>query len=153
MAPLIQTSQARWQHGGVRSAHFPSESSQLTSSVFNTEINLAELQKTLDAQGLEIVDNQKENMVGRKKLAEQTRGKSTPVSSKSSSYDGGADTWIAGSEFKKVSDQDKLVSFRGLLKGESVSSVDTLLSSSTRSYHPTCLCCLSVHHRLHRLPG
>jgi homeobox protein cut-like len=40
----------------------------------SAEINLTELQKTLDAQGVEIVENQKENMVGRKKLAEQTRG-------------------------------------------------------------------------------
>ncbi len=38
------------------------------------EINLHELQKTLDKQGLEIVENQKDNLVGRKKLAEQTRG-------------------------------------------------------------------------------
>lgn len=37
-------------------------------------INLGELQKTLDKQGIEIVENQKENMVGRKRLAEQTRG-------------------------------------------------------------------------------
>ncbi len=36
---------------------------------------MGDLQKTLDAQGLEIIDNQKENMMGRKKLAEQTRGK------------------------------------------------------------------------------
>lgn len=35
---------------------------------------MTELQKTLDKQGLEIVENQKDNMVGRKKLAEQTRG-------------------------------------------------------------------------------
>lgn len=39
------------------------------------DINLGDLQKTLDAQGLEIIDNQKENMMGRKKLAEQTRGR------------------------------------------------------------------------------
>ncbi|WOO82006.1 Protein CASP [Vanrija pseudolonga] len=37
------------------------------------EINLSELQKSLDKTALEVVDNQKENMVGRKKLAEQTR--------------------------------------------------------------------------------
>ncbi|RXK36992.1 homeobox protein cut-like [Tremella mesenterica] len=37
------------------------------------EINLSELQKSLDATALELVENQKENMVGRKKLAEQTR--------------------------------------------------------------------------------
>jgi hypothetical protein len=34
------------------------------------------LQKTLDGTALELVDNQKENMVGRKKLAESTRGES-----------------------------------------------------------------------------
>ncbi len=38
------------------------------------EINLSELQKSLDSTALELVENQKENMVGRKKLAEQTRG-------------------------------------------------------------------------------
>lgn len=43
------------------------------------DINLHELQKTLDKQGIEIVENQKENMVGRKKLAEQTRGTSDAV--------------------------------------------------------------------------
>ena len=40
------------------------------------EIALHDLQRTLDQQGLEIVDNQKENMVGRKALAEKTRGTS-----------------------------------------------------------------------------
>ncbi|GAA6034575.1 hypothetical protein JCM8097_005404 [Rhodosporidiobolus ruineniae] len=57
------------------------------------EIALHELQRTLDAQGLEIVENQKENMVGRKKLAEQTR------------------------EFKKVPDDEKGPAFKTLLKG------------------------------------
>ena len=42
-----------------------------------TEINLAELQKTLDAQGIEIVENQKESVVGRKALAERTKGKTS----------------------------------------------------------------------------
>ncbi|KAK4054157.1 hypothetical protein OIV83_001183 [Microbotryomycetes sp. JL201] len=56
------------------------------------DINLHELQKTLDKQGLEIVENQKENMVGRKKLAEQTR------------------------EFKKVPDEEKASAFKTLLK-------------------------------------
>lgn len=42
----------------------------------DTDINLSELQKSLDSTALELVDNQKENMVGRKKLAEQTRGES-----------------------------------------------------------------------------
>ncbi|KAK4054374.1 hypothetical protein OIO90_003607 [Microbotryomycetes sp. JL221] len=56
------------------------------------DINLHELQKVLDKQGLEIVENQKENMVGRKKLAEQTR------------------------EFKKVPDESKGPAFKTLLK-------------------------------------
>ncbi|KIJ67999.1 hypothetical protein HYDPIDRAFT_83675 [Hydnomerulius pinastri MD-312] len=55
-------------------------------------INLHELQKTLDAQGIEIVENQKENVVSRKGLAERTK------------------------EFKKISDDEKLNSFKGLLK-------------------------------------
>ncbi|EJD02863.1 uncharacterized protein FOMMEDRAFT_156221 [Fomitiporia mediterranea MF3/22] len=53
------------------------------------DINLAELQKTLDAQGIEIVENQKENVVGRKALAEQ---------------------------FKKIPDEEKLGAWKGLLK-------------------------------------
>jgi hypothetical protein len=39
------------------------------------DINLSELQKTLDAQGIEVVENQKENVVGRKALADKTKGK------------------------------------------------------------------------------
>ena len=38
------------------------------------EINLSELQKTLDAQGIELVENQKESVVGRKALADRTKG-------------------------------------------------------------------------------
>ncbi|KAL5485305.1 hypothetical protein ACEPAI_7947 [Sanghuangporus weigelae] len=56
------------------------------------DINLTELQKTLDAQGLEIVENQKESVVGRKALAERTK------------------------EFKKIPDEDKLSAWKGLLK-------------------------------------
>jgi hypothetical protein len=41
-----------------------------------TEIDLAETQKQLDKTALELVESQKENLVGRKKLAEQTRGQS-----------------------------------------------------------------------------
>ncbi|KAI6045966.1 CASP C terminal-domain-containing protein [Pisolithus marmoratus] len=55
-------------------------------------INLHELQKTLDAQGVEIVENQKENVLSRKGLAERTK------------------------EFKKIPDDEKLNSFKGLLK-------------------------------------
>jgi hypothetical protein len=39
-----------------------------------SEINLTELQKTLDAQGIELVDNQKESLLGRKALADKTKG-------------------------------------------------------------------------------
>lgn len=38
------------------------------------EISLTELQKSLDAQGIEVVNNQKESLVGRKALADKTRG-------------------------------------------------------------------------------
>lgn len=37
-------------------------------------INLIELQKILDVQGIELVENQKENIVGRKALADRTKG-------------------------------------------------------------------------------
>ncbi len=39
------------------------------------DIDLSELQKTLDAQGIEVVENQKESVVGRKALADKTKGK------------------------------------------------------------------------------
>ncbi|KAF8441612.1 CASP C terminal-domain-containing protein [Boletus edulis BED1] len=55
-------------------------------------INLHELQKTLDAQGIEIVENQKENVLSRKGLAERTK------------------------EFKKIPDDEKLNAFKVLLK-------------------------------------
>jgi len=44
-------------------------------SHFVPDINLSELQKTLDAQGIEVVENQKESVVGRKALADKTKGK------------------------------------------------------------------------------
>ena len=37
-------------------------------------VNLSELQKTLDTQGVELVENQKESVVGRKALADKTKG-------------------------------------------------------------------------------
>ena len=43
------------------------------------DINLSELQKTLDAQGIELVENQKESVVGRKALADRTKGAVSPV--------------------------------------------------------------------------
>ncbi|BGO92237.1 Golgi membrane protein [Rhodotorula toruloides NP11] len=56
------------------------------------DIKLHDLQRTMDAQGLEIVEGQKDSLVGRKKLAEQTR------------------------EFKKVPDEEKGPVFKTLLK-------------------------------------
>lgn len=38
------------------------------------DINLAGLQRELDKTALDLVEQQKEGLVGRKKLAEQTRG-------------------------------------------------------------------------------
>jgi homeobox protein cut-like len=55
-------------------------------------INLFELQKTLDAQGIEVVENQKEGVVGRKALADKTK------------------------DFKKIPDEEKVNAFKGLLK-------------------------------------
>ncbi|GAB5590301.1 hypothetical protein Unana1_05201 [Umbelopsis nana] len=54
--------------------------------------SLSLLQKELDQQGLEIVEKQKDGLISRKKLAEQTR------------------------DFKKLADEEKLQQFKGLLK-------------------------------------
>ncbi|KAI0268768.1 CASP C terminal-domain-containing protein [Gloeopeniophorella convolvens] len=55
-------------------------------------INLLELQKTLDAQGIEVVENQRESVVGRKALADKTK------------------------DFRKIPDEEKANAFKGLLK-------------------------------------
>ncbi|RSH91821.1 hypothetical protein EHS25_009191 [Saitozyma podzolica] len=73
------------------------------------EINLSELQKSLDATALELVENQKENLVGRKKLAEQTR------------------------EFKKLPDDtEKFSAIKVLLKAYQ-SEIDSLTRRSKMS--------------------
>ncbi|KAJ3567586.1 hypothetical protein NP233_g6271 [Leucocoprinus birnbaumii] len=72
------------------------------------DINLSELQKTLDAQGIEIVDNQKESVIGRKALADKTK------------------------EFKKISDAEKLNAFKGLLKAYQT-EIDNLTKRSKAS--------------------
>ncbi|KAJ7178378.1 CASP C terminal-domain-containing protein [Mycena crocata] len=72
------------------------------------EINLSELQKTLDAQGIQLVDNQKESVVGRKALADKTK------------------------EFKKIPDGEKLEAFKGLLKAYQ-SEIDSLTKRSKAS--------------------
>ncbi|TFY80606.1 hypothetical protein EWM64_g3405 [Hericium alpestre] len=56
------------------------------------DINLSELQKLLDTQGVEVVENQKESVVGRKALADRTK------------------------EFKRIPDEEKLTALKGLLK-------------------------------------
>lgn len=55
-------------------------------------IQLSELQRTLDTQGVELVENQKESVVGRKALADKTK------------------------EFKKIPEEEKLSAIKGLLK-------------------------------------
>ena len=42
--------------------------------ICSSAINLSELQKTLDQQGIELVDSQKESVISRKALAERTKG-------------------------------------------------------------------------------
>ncbi|KAG9102714.1 hypothetical protein FRC06_001352 [Ceratobasidium sp. 370] len=59
------------------------------------------LQKTLDTQGLELVENQKESVVGRKGLADKTK------------------------EFKKLPEEEKPEAFKGLLKAYQ-NEIDTL---------------------------
>ncbi|KAH9058837.1 CASP C terminal-domain-containing protein [Lactarius vividus] len=69
------------------------------------DINLTELQKTLDSQGLEIVENQKESVVGRKALADRTK------------------------DFKKIPDEEKANAFKGLLKSYQT-EIDSLTKRS-----------------------
>ncbi|KAF8236541.1 hypothetical protein L208DRAFT_1450990 [Tricholoma matsutake] len=72
------------------------------------DINLTELQKTLDAQGIELVDNQKESVLGRKALADKTK------------------------EFKKISEAEKPNAFKGLLKAYQT-EIDNLTKRSKAS--------------------
>ncbi|KAI9022799.1 CASP C terminal-domain-containing protein [Phycomyces nitens] len=69
------------------------DSSFATAIQFWKGVHLPELQKELDQQGLAVVENQKDGLVSRKKLAEQTR------------------------EFRKIPDEEKLGQFKSLLKG------------------------------------
>lgn len=77
-----------------------------------TDINLSELQKTLDGQGIEVVENQKESVVGRKGLADRTKGAWLLVGRSSHSL-----TKYAFVEWKKLPDEEKLGGFKSLLKG------------------------------------
>lgn len=77
-----------------------------------SDVNLTELQKTLDAQGIELVDNQKESVIGRKALAEKTKGLHPTLISLFHSTQ-----YFPVLEFKKIADEEKLNAFKGLLKG------------------------------------
>ncbi|KAI0031748.1 CASP C terminal-domain-containing protein [Vararia minispora EC-137] len=68
-------------------------------------INLLELQKTLDTQGVELVENQKESVVGRKALADRTK------------------------DFKRIPEEEKLNAFKGLLKAYQT-EIDSLTKRS-----------------------
>ncbi|TRM69395.1 CASP C terminal-domain-containing protein [Schizophyllum amplum] len=70
------------------------------------DVNLSDLQKQLDTQGIEIVDNQKESVVGRKALADKTKV-----------------------EFKRIPDAEKLTAYKGLLKAYQT-EIDSLTKRS-----------------------
>lgn len=81
-------------------------------------IQLSNLQKELDQQGLAIVEKQKDGLVSRKKLAEQTRGNIyiyISLHCKHELY------WKVKKkkkkEFKKIPDEEKVQKFKPLLKG------------------------------------
>lgn len=77
----------------------------------STDINLAELQKILDVQGVEVVDNQKENLISRKALAERTKGTYAGFSRRHTAAHG------ITLDFKKMPEDEKLNVFNRLLKG------------------------------------
>jgi homeobox protein cut-like len=81
----------------------------LACSHFASDINLSELQKILDAQGIEVVENQKESVVGRKALADKTKGRDIYIRSANACSH-------FRSDFKKIPDEEKANAFKGLLK-------------------------------------
>lgn len=81
----------------------------LVCSPIATDINLSELQKTLDTQGIEVVENQKESVVGRKALADKTKGRDIHLLSTNTCAH-------SRSDFKKIPDEEKVNAFKGLLK-------------------------------------
>ncbi|THH03436.1 hypothetical protein EW145_g6255 [Phellinidium pouzarii] len=91
------------------------------------DINLAELQKTLDTQGIEIVENQKENVVGRKALADRTKGKYEFMNT--------------------IPDEDKLGAWKSLLKSYQT-EIDNLTKRSKTSENAF----LSLYKRLAEAP-
>jgi homeobox protein cut-like len=85
----------------------------------HVDVNLSELQKQLDTQGLEIVDNQKESVVGRKSLADKTKGEQMmPYVYRAQVINSNV-----APEFKKLPEEDKLEALKGLLKGSALRHV------------------------------
>ncbi|TFY67935.1 hypothetical protein EVJ58_g1340 [Rhodofomes roseus] len=89
------------------------------------DINLSELQKTLDAQGIELVENQKESLVGRKGLADRTKG--APYASRLGRSVDFVNAYYL--DFKKIPDEEKLNAFKGLLKSYQT-EIDSLTKRS-----------------------
>ena len=92
------------------------------------DINLTELQKTLDSQGLEVVENQKESVVGRKSLADKTKGKLSVLLLLRNMCS------HSRTDFKKIPDEEKVNAFKGLLKCASHLSL-VLASAHPLFYH------------------
>ena len=74
-----------------------------------SDINLSELQRNLGTQCIEVIENQKESVAGRKALADKTKGINLYLrSTKLYSH--------FGSDFKKIPEEEKVNAFKGLLK-------------------------------------
>lgn len=70
----------------------------------------------LDGQGVELVENQKESMVGRKLLADKTKGICPFTSVLAPSLT------VRVSDYRKLPDEEKLTAWKGLLKRRSTHS-------------------------------
>ncbi|THG93435.1 hypothetical protein EW026_g7799 [Hermanssonia centrifuga] len=75
-----------------------------------TDISLSELQKTMDVQGMEVVENQKESVVGSQGSCRPDQ-RSNPTSSQIAPA-----VLQCKIEFKNVPDNEKVSAFKGLLK-------------------------------------
>lgn len=78
----------------------------LTAGSNDSELDLPNLQRDLDTQSQAILDGQKETVQARKMLAEQTKGL-PPWRMKKPTF----------LEFRKASDEEKLIQFKTLYKG------------------------------------
>ena len=108
-----------------RSAQFLSCLHIRSLTVLLAEVNLSELQKTLDAQGLEVVEYQKESVVGRKVLSDRTKGECAAPPSYAVS---------PSADFKKLPDDEKLGAIKALVKGAPLTLRRLALFPLTRAY-------------------